>query len=384
VLPLSKAYEWDMNFPPRQLRIMLGQDEFEELFLAELRRDWTWLTPAHIVYVASGTFRHRHDLVDLLAGAGTSPGYATDPLTSLVVSLIYNYGRSVATAQELVLAWSEVQKREDEYAAFIPSLGLLVEFYLFLDELYVSCGVISLQVGLQRRSPWWQSRPELVVELERWRKRIKRESEDGRQLASFAVKLEQIYSVLRNLERSASPVHSECFVCASALCFASAEIQLGRGAPSAALMLANRASEYLLTAVAVSTNLAGLDGRGVLLRGNSNVGVRDLANALIEEGELGRSKKTDVLLAVNATRNQLSFTHGLGHVRAEDVRDTLTQLANILRSLNPELGWWSKLVGLRPQLVDARVAVGRLLEFDTSVQVLDATALQSLAVSSRI
>ncbi len=359
---MSSVARWDMSLPLSAACTLMDAEQYE-MFLAELCADHEFLPSGEqVVLIVGGHYASHDQLSAFLAGVGPQdlPSSLLRQVTEKLDSAFSEFVFSSKDIESLLC----LLEKEDACKAFGPTLRILLDLYIFLEQIYLSCAVAMTNVSASRRPHWWISRPHIVQEIEKWRARLRFEISQGRPLEDFLNKLNDIHSIVRVLERREAGSIKEVLVAASAICFVCAEILHARRSSSASLMLSNRATEYVLSAIAVEAGLALETVHGIKFSDGESAGVSRLLDILVASGKLGaRFGNGHIFGNVNTARNQLSFTHGLSAVREEEVGLALEELRQEIRRLDPTLGWWSKVTSARPMLKASLKALGSALEF---------------------
>jgi hypothetical protein len=132
-----------------------------------------------------------------------------------------------------------------------------------------------------------------------------------------------------------------------------------------------------LTAVALDAGVAAVGADGVNRLSDDSVGVTTLIRDLVDAGKVSRSLLSGhTFNAINTSRNQLGYTHGLAQVSSADVAVALAAVGQEIRNLDPTLGWWTKVKDLRPDLADSATLIASALDYDRLVEHIDAARLR--------
>lgn len=363
---------------------MLDEEQFD-ILLAELQSAENFQIPKNLVlYVAKGHLRGQIDTVGVLGGLVSAPDLARTPVSQLVARVLSGFSGFQYSSRELRAPWDALKQTSDlSVTLFQPALDLIIELYEFLESVYSDCSSVETDLSITRRPPWWSSRPKVVADIEKWRKRFQVERNAGRPVSTILSKLDAMHVVLKELQRSVAPKDADPFVVASAMCFVGSERALARGAQNPALMLALRAVEYLLTAIAFNANLARYTPNGIKLTSGEDLGVIKLVDLLVNSSVLPVTFQTGHLFGeLNSARNQLTLTHGFAGVSALKLEGALRALSPILRSLGTGHGWWSKVRTLQPSPSEASSFLQEIFEFDRLVFKYDHASLSAAAMGS--
>jgi hypothetical protein len=367
---------WDYKVPPASSRLIVERESYELLVaaFAEERIEPSLISE---IILVSGYLEKEPNLVAFLATRETCTVTSQDPLVDVVAHLcsaLRNYSRPHI---ELRAMWDAQKLQARDLTALEPILKLLLDFYAEVESAYLACAVVDVAIAQSRRPPWWGSKPTVVSKMERWRRTLTLEIGLGRSVEVLLDKVNSMLSVLRYLEKNAARKTTDVFVAASAFCYSCAEIQHRRGFPGISLMMLNRAIEFILTAVSLDAGVAALGADGIILSSNDLLGVSSLIRGLVDAGKVSRSLLSGhTFNAINASRNQLGYTHGLAQVSSADVAVALAAVGKEIRNLDPTLGWWSKVKDVRPDMADSAALVASALDYDRLVEHVDATRLR--------
>lgn len=368
---------WGYEVPPSAPRLIVDRSEFDLLLSALNDAD---AEPEGIeeVFVVSGYLEASRGLVAFLAAEeSASPTGLLDPLTDMVATLCQALRDYSCPSGVLRARWHELAASGHQLGAIEQSVNLLLDYYCEIEEAYLSCAVVDVAVSASRRPAWWKSKSKLVMLVERWKRTLAFEVEHGRAVDGLLSKATSMLASLRCLEKSNAARSSEVFVAASAFCFCCAVVQSRRRSPGVALMMLNRATEFILTAFALEQGLATVAADSVSLSSGESVGVSSLLKLLVNAGRVsGSFLNGHPFGVVNTSRNQLGYTHGLAQVSQADVEAAISDTRVEIRGLDPALGWWAKVKDIQPEMTDATRHVAAALDYDRLVERVNSDRLR--------
>jgi hypothetical protein len=366
---MSWPVPWGYEVPPLQPRLIVDSGEFE-LLLASFNDVDAKPEAIEEVLVVSGHLVNSKGLVAFLAAEeSASPPERLDPLTDLVATLCQALRDYSCPGAMLRARWTELKASGHQLEAVETSVNLLLDYYCEVEEAYLSCAIVQVAVTASRRPAWWRSKSKLVMLVERWKRTLAYEVAQGRAVDGLLTKANSMLATLRFLEKSNASRSSEVFVVASAFCFCCAVVQSKRRCPGVALMMLNRATEFILTAFALEQGLATVAIDSVSLSSGESVGVSSLLKLLVDAGRVsGTFLNGHPFGVVNTSRNQLGYTHGLAQVSQADVEAAIHDTRVEIRGLDPSLGWWAKVKDIQPEMADATRHVAAALDYDRLVE----------------
>jgi hypothetical protein len=370
-LPSSWPANWDYSTPLPGGTVVVERESYE-LFVEALRAHGSLVPEDQKALIVAGHFVDRLHLVAVLEGHDYSQVHPVDALTAFVSRLCVGFADFSPSKDSLETAWNVAKRADSNLAAFAPSLDLLLHLYAFLDDLYSDCALEQTTIHYGARPSWWTKRTNIVSGLQTWRKKLEAEIAQGRNVAAFKKKIDDILVVLGNLDLIAAP-QEVVFASASAFCFAASEVQLAKSRAPAALLLALRCIEYLLIAIGYRKGAVTVTRNAVLI-GKVDLTVAELIKELKRTGNLSTGT-SDQLLAINSTRNDLSLTHGFSTVSLQETRTIVGALEGTLAQLDSTLGWRAKLRQVRPRLPGAHVALAAAIDFPLNVESMNAQQL---------
>jgi hypothetical protein len=360
----SLPIAWDFSLPPTSSRLIVDRDGYELLVTAFAEEGFGPVRIEEVILVTGYLERELNLVAFLLTDGDVRRIELGDPIVDVVAHIcaaFHDYSRPYV---ELRAVWDARKAKMRNLEALEPILRLLLEFYADVESSYLACAVVDVTVTHSRRPPWWASKPSIVSKMERWKRILAFEITNGRSVGVLLDKINAMHTVLRSLEKSAARQSADVFVAASAFCYCCAEIQHRRGLPGISLMMLNRAVEYILTALALDAGLASVRSDTILLVSGGPIGVSSLIRSLVDAGKVAPNMLSGhPFNAVNTSRNQLGYTHGLAEVSSVDVAAVLGVVGQEIRNLDPTLGWWSKVKDLRPDITDSKVLVASALDF---------------------
>ena len=293
---------------------------------------------------------------------------APTPAARFVRTALKAFSTCSVNARQWRNEWENDRRSDKNTDSMSVAADVLLDLYALYERLFIETGAVSVEVSGTRRPGWWKSRPAIVADLERWRVRLEREAEGGRDFGAFRELLSSQHRLLRRLERRVAPNDSALFVAASALSFVSAECHVSRSFGGSSLMLLNRAVEYALCALAIENGAARFANSGVILDSGAQCSVYELLNVSDRTNSLApNSTSRAIFQRVNTTRNQLSFTHGLARVCAKDVAGVIDEVKAAIKGLNPTSGWAAAVRALQVRRSSVEIALARVFGVSENV-----------------
>jgi hypothetical protein len=280
---MASYVRWEYEFPPPSDRLIMRSDEYE-LLLAEIADSDRKCETVREVLVVDGYLIDNLELVIHLKSKEIGSGSpARNPLVAAAITLCAALSDFSTPHQQLRQLWESTRSAIPNAAAFTRIFDLLIDLYNDIESEYIACGVVDLNITHTRRQAWWGGKSRLVKRLEHWKRLFTLEITSGTDFTIFRDKIEQMVEVLKHLEKRETHDARDVFVSASAYSFCCAELLLDRGHPSASVMMLNRATEFLLTAVAVDVGVVHLAADRAYMSSGNDIGVvsviRELQNA---------------------------------------------------------------------------------------------------------
>lgn len=369
---------WGYEIPPSTPRLIVGRSEFE-LLLAALKEANIKPEGIEEVFVVSGYLESATGLVALLAAQedfGSPPG-PLDPLSDMVAALCQALRDFACPSGLLRAKWLELEASGHQLGAIERPVNLLLDYYCEIEGAYLSCAVVDIAISASRRPAWWKSKSKLVFLIERWKRTFAFEVDNGCAVDGLLSKATSMLASLRSLEKASTERTSEVFVVASAFCYCCAVVHSRRHSPGVALMMLNRATEFILTAFALEQGLASVGADNISLSSGESVGVSSLLKLLVNAGRVsGTFLNGHPFGVVNTSRNQLGYTHGLAQVLQADVDAAISKTRIEIRGLDPALGWWAKVKEIQPEMADASRHVAAALDYNRLVEKVNSDMLR--------
>lgn len=347
----------------------MRREEYE-LLIAEMLKTNGECEDVKEILIVDGYLAENLDLVSYLRSERERSVFLTDAPLLVIVSMLRSaLGTYRISHGDLRQLWELTRSLINNSAAFARVFDLLISFYAEIECEYIACGVVDLSILPTRRPAWWSSKPRLVGKLEKWKKILTLEIDGGANFVVLRNKVEAMLRVLRNLEKKEVKNSPDVFVSASAYSYCCAELLFCRGHFSASIMMLNRSTEFLMTAVAVDVGIVEFGVTGASMKNGDGIGVASMIRELDKSGAVTK-KFTDkhIFSAINTSRNQLGYTHGLGSVSEIDARTALDDAMNELKSIDPTLGWLTKVRDVSPVIRFAEDVIEGALDFDKLVQ----------------